>query len=243
MINLPSSTFVGKVVPKEKFYSKCAVNTATKNLFVKYVEQIVWQNKLTAQTMAAEKGLLVNEIDVFEVKMKSFDCPRKLFEFIDQNLHHHNIFVLTYDDKAKLFVNFKEKEKDETFLESFETSWKPADEPAFNLSGSNMDEIYESIVRSADSSNAVASLSSLSLPKGEAIYKTRDFSPLVVLGSKEQQSKTSLKDYIIQSKQNAKIQAQIEKLEKKLANEKQFNRQMEIRAEIRNLERIIDFST
>ena len=220
MINLPSSTFVGKVVPKEKFYSKCAVNTATKNLFVKYVEQIVWQNKLTAQTMAAEKGLLVNEIDVFEVKMKSFDCPRKLFEFIDQNLHHHNIFVLTYDDKAKLFVNFKEKEKDETFLESFETPWKPIAEPAFNLSGSNMDEIYESIVRSADSSNAVASLSSLSLPKGEA-----------------EQSKPSLKDYIIQNKQNAKIKAQIEKLEKKLANEKQFNRQVEIRAEIKKLEK------
>ena len=220
MINLPSSTFVGKVVPKEKFYSKCAVNTATKNLFVKYVEQIVWQNKLTAQTMAAGKGLLVNEIDVFEVKMKSFDCPRKLFEFIDQNLHHHNIFVLTYDDKAKLFVNFKEKEKDETFLESFETPWKPADEPIFNLSGSNMDEIYESIVRSADSSNAVASLSSLSLPKGEA-----------------EQSKPSLKDYIVQSKQNQKIKAQIEKLEKKLANEKQFNRQVEIRAEIRKLEK------
>jgi len=222
MINLPSSTFVGKVVPKEKFYSKCAVNTATKNLFVKYVEQIVWQNKLTAQTMAAEKGLLVNEIDVFEVKMKSFDCPRKLFEFIDQNLHHYNIFVLTYDDKAKLFVNFKEKEKDESFLESFETPWKPADEPVFNLFGSNMDEIYESIVRGADSSNAVASLSSLSLPKGETT-----------------QSKTSLKDYIIQSKQNAKIQAQIEKLEKKLANEKQFNRQVEIRAEIRKLEKEI----
>ena len=220
MINLPSSTFVGKVVPKEKFYSKCAVNTATKNLFVKYVEQIVWQNKLTAQTMAAEKGLLVNEIDVFEVKMKSFDCPRKLFEFIDQNLHHHNIFVLTYDDKVKLFVNFKEKEKDETFLDAFETPWKPADEPVFNLFGSNMDEIYESIVRSADSSNAVASLSSLSLPKGEA-----------------EQPKPSLKDYIVQSKQNAKIKAQIEKLEKKLVNEKQFNRQVEIRAEIRKLEK------
>lgn len=83
-----------------------------------------------------------------------------------------------------------------------------------------MDEIYESIVRSADSSNAVASLSSLSLPKGEA-----------------EQSKTSLKDYILQSKQNAKVQAQIEKLEKKLANEKQFNRQVEIRAEIKRLEK------
>ena len=211
MINLPSSTFVGKVVPKEKFYSKCAVNTATKNLFVKYVEQIVWQNKLTAQTMAAEKGLLVNEIDVFEVKMKSFDCPRKLFEFIDQNLHHHNIFVLTYDDKAKLFVNFKEKEKDEVFLESFETSWRPANEPVFNLFGSNMDEIYESIVRSAAPDNVIA--------------------------SEAKQSRPSLKDYILQTKQNQKIKAQIEKLEKKLANEKQFNRQVEIRAEIRKLEK------
>ena len=222
MINLPSSTFVGKVVPKEKFYCKCAVNTATKNLFVKYVEQIVWQNKLTAQTMAAGKGLLVNEIDVFEVKMKSFDSPRKLFEFIDQNLHHHNVFVLTYDDKAKLFVNFKEKEKDETFLESFETPWMPADEPVFNLSGSNMDEIYESIVRTAGAANINTSPSSLSLPKGETT-----------------QSKTSLKDYIIQTKQNQKIRAQIDKLEKKLANEKQFNRQVEIRAEIRNLEKEI----
>jgi hypothetical protein len=171
--------------------------------------------------MAAEKGLLVNEIDVFEVKMKSFDCPRKLFEFIDQNLHHHNVFVLTYDDKAKLFVNFKEKEKDESFLESFETPWKPIAEPAFNLSGSNMDEIYESIVRSASPDYVIANSRSLSLPKGEA-----------------EQPKPSLKDYIVQSKQNQKIKAQIEKLEKKLANEKQFNRQVEIRAEIKKLQKL-----
>ena len=213
MINLPSSTYVGKNVPKEKFYSKCAVSTAIKNLFVKYVEQIIWQNKLTAQTMAAEKGLLVNEIDVFEVKMRLAECPSKLFEFIDQNLHHHNVFVLTYDDKAKLFVNFKEKEKDATFLEAFETPWKPTEEPVFDLLGGNMDEIYESIVRSAATDYVIA--------RSEAT----------------KQSKTSLKDYIVQNKQNQKIKAQIEKLAKKLANEKQFNRQVEIRAEIRKLEK------
>ena len=230
MINLPSSTFVGKVVPKEKFYSKCAVNTATKNLFVKYVEQIIWQNKLTAQTMAAEKGLLVNEIDVFEVKMRLAECPRKLFEFIDQNLHHHNVFVLAYEDQTKLFVNFKEKEKDTTFLEAFETQWKPAEEPIFDLSGGNMDEIYESIVRSAGATNIIATC-----------HETNQKGSSHVIASPEgaRQSKPSLKDYIIQSKQNAKIKAQIEKLEKKLANEKQFNRQMEIRAEIKNLEKEI----
>lgn len=79
--------------------------------------------------------------------------------------------------------------------------------------GSNIDEIYESIVRSAAPDNVIA--------------------------SEAKQSKTSLKDYIIQSKQNQKIKAQIEKLEKKLANEKQFNRQVEIRAEIKRLEKEI----
>ena len=202
MINLPSSTYVGKNVPKEKFYSKCAVSTAIKNLFVKYVEQIVWQNKLTAQTMAAEKGLLVNEIDVFEVKMRLAECPHKLFEFIDQNLHHHNVFVLTYESQTKLFVNFKEKEKDTTFLDAFETPWKTAEEPVFDLSGGNMDEIYESIVRSAGAANIMTNFSSLSLSKDEA-----------------KQSKQSLKDYIVQNKQNQKIKVQIEKLEKKLASE------------------------
>ena len=221
MINLPSSTYVGKVVPKEKFYSKCAVSTAVKNLFVKYVEQIVWHGKLTAQTMATERGLLVNEIDVFEVKMKLAECPRKLFEFIDQNLHHHNVFVLTFGNQEKFFVNFKEKEKDTTFLETFETPWKPAEEPVFDLAGSNMDEIYESIVRSAGAASVIA---------------TSD-APSHVIASEAKQSRPSLKDYIIQSKQNAKIKAQIEKLEKKLANEKQFNRQVEIRAEIRKLEK------
>ena len=225
MINLPSSTYVGKVVPKEKFYSKCAVSTAVKNLFVKYVEQIVWHGKLTAQTMATEKGLLVNEIDVFEVKMKLAECPRKLFEFIDQNLHHHNVFVLTFDNQEKLFVNFKEKEKDTTFLEAFETPWNSADTPVFDLAGSNMDEIYESIVRNAGAANIIATCDG-----------PRSDSSLVIASPEGAwQSKTSLKDYIIQSKQNSKIKAQIEKLEKKLANEKQFNRQMEIRAEIRKL--------
>lgn len=226
MINLPSSTYVGKNVPKEKFYSKCAVSTAVKNLFVKYVEQIVWQNKLTAQTMAAEKGLLVNEIDVFEVKMKLAECPRKLFEFIDQNLHHHNVFVLTFDNQEKLFVNFKEKEKDTTFLESFETSWKPVEEPVFDLAGSNMDEIYESIVRSAGATSVFATCD-----------ESNQSGSSCVIASAAKQSKPSLKDYIIQSKQNSKIKAQIEKLEKKLACEKQFNRQMEIRAEIKKLEK------
>lgn len=211
MINLPSTTQFGKVVPKEKFYTKLSVSSAIKGMFVRYVEKIIWQNKLTAETMGVEKGENVVEIDVLEIVLKQRECPRELLDFIDKNLHHHNVFVLTYDGKSTLAVNFKEKSDDQNLVRFFRTSWIDESEPLFNITGNNLDAVYESIIRSADSSAVIAS------PEGAC------------------QPSQTLKDQIAQVKQNEKIKAQIEKLEKKLANEKQFNRQLEIRAEIKML--------
>lgn len=214
MINLPSTTQFGKVVPKEKFYTKLSVSSAIKEMFVRYVEKIIWQNKLTADTMGVEKGENVVEIDVLEIVLKQRECPRELLDFIDKNLHHHNVFVLTYDGKSTLAVNFKEKSDDQNLARFFRTSWIDDAEPLFNITGNNLDAVYESIIRSADASLNV-------IPASE---------PESVLES------VSLKDQIAQVKQNERIKGQIEKLEKKLANEKQFNRQLEIRAEIKKLE-------
>lgn len=213
MINLPSTTQFGKVVPKEKFYTKLSVSSAIKGMFVRYVEKIIWQNKLTADTMGIEKGENVVEIDVLEIVLKQRECPRELLDFIDKNLHHHNVFVLTYDGQSTLAVNFKEKSDDQNLARFFRTSWIDDAEPLFNITGNNLDAVYESIIRSADSSAVIAN------PEGAW------------------QPSQTLKDQIAQVKQNEKIKAQIEKLEKKLANEKQFNRQLEIRAEIKKLEK------
>lgn len=225
MINLPSTTQFGKVVPKEKFYTKLSVSSAVKGMFVRYVEKIIWQNKLTADTMGVEKGENVVEIDVLEIVLKQRECPRELLDFIDKNLHHHNVFVLTYDGQSTLAVNFKEKSDDQNLERFFYTPWKNETEPLFDLKGNNMDSIYESIIRSADAENIVAE---------NAQCHPRDTSD-VIPGSTGNLERVSLKDQIAQVKQDEKIKAQIEKLEKKLANEKQFNRQLEIRAEIKKL--------
>lgn len=225
MINLPSTTLFGKIVPKEKFYTKLSVSSAIKGMFVRYVEKIIWQNKLTADTMGVEKGENVVEIDVLEIVLKQRECPRELLDFIDKNLHHHNVFVLTYDGKSTLAVNFKEKSDDQNLARFFRTSWIDDAEPLFNITGNNLDAVYESIIRSADTENVVA-------PPDNELVNPNDSD--VIPGSTG--NLTSLKDQIDNLKQNEKIKAQIEKLEKKLANEKQFNRQLEIRAEIKKLE-------
>lgn len=226
MINLPSTTQFGKVVPKEKFYTKLSVSSAIKGMFVRYVEKIIWQNKLTADTMGVEKGENVVEIDVLEIVLKQRECPRELLDFIDKNLHHHNVFVLTYDGKSTLAVNFKEKSDDQNLARFFRTSWIDDAESLFNITGNNLDAVYESIIRSADTENIVA-------PPDNELVNPNDSD--VIPGSTGNLEKVSIKDQIAQVKQNEKIKAQIEKLEKKLANEKQFNRQLEIRAEIKKI--------
>lgn len=56
------------------------------------------------------------------------------------------------------------------------------------------------------------------------------------VGGIETQEETSLDEQITSNIEKAKIQKQIDVLKKKMKNEKQFNRQVEIKAEIRKLE-------
>jgi nitrate/TMAO reductase-like tetraheme cytochrome c subunit len=91
-------------------------------------------------------------------------------------------------------------------LYAFKTSWTSTNEPVFNLSGGNMDEIYESIVRTAGAANP-SYVNTTCDGVNENCFSH-------VIASEAIQSFS--KNYILQSKQNQKIKVQIEKLEKNL---------------------------
>lgn len=59
------------------------------------------------------------------------------------------------------------------------------------------------------------------------------------VGGIETQEETTLEEQITSNIEKAKIQKQIDALKKKMKNEKQFNRQIEIKTEIKNLEEMI----
>lgn len=59
------------------------------------------------------------------------------------------------------------------------------------------------------------------------------------VGGIETQEETTLEEQITSNIEKAKIQKQIDVLKKKMKNEKQFNRQIEIKAEIKKLEEMI----
>lgn len=66
----PTQTRVGRAVPKSKFYEKAKVSTQVRDAFVSEVERITWAHKLSPQTITLAGTGTVPEIQVFAVEAK-----------------------------------------------------------------------------------------------------------------------------------------------------------------------------
>lgn len=107
-LKFPPTTIVGKPVPKNAFYKHLEVNTNMKQHFVDDVVSIHWLYKLAPSTINVEDGKHVHEIVVFSAVLKDKDCPNDVFLFIDQNMPRHVVFILEYDNRYKVLLNYKE---------------------------------------------------------------------------------------------------------------------------------------
>ena len=107
-LKFPQATLVGKPVPKNAFYKHLEVNAKMKQHFVDDVASIHWLYKLAPSTINVEDGKRVHEIVVFSAVLKSKDCPDDVFLFIDQNMPRHVVFILEYDNRYKVLLNYKE---------------------------------------------------------------------------------------------------------------------------------------
>ena len=66
----PTQTRVGRVVPKTKFYDKAKVSSRIRDAFVSEVARITWAHTLSPQTHNLAGTLAVPEIQVFAVEAK-----------------------------------------------------------------------------------------------------------------------------------------------------------------------------
>lgn len=209
MIQLPETTYYGKRMPKEKFYSHLEVTTAVKRSFVDDVDCFVWLNKLSASTFNAEAGDRVKEIALFEVHLKREKYNPTLFEFIDRNVPVYVVYLLRFEGNVQLLASYKEPSGNKSgvfrIVKTFVSDWMPEGDIELFVDGLNLDSIYENFVRQIAGNK----------------LKSAPSENLVVDIEAEQR--------------RAKIERQIAQLEAKRRKEKQFNRQMELSAEIKKL--------
>lgn len=210
-LKFPRTTMVGKPVPKTAFYKHLEVNTKIKQHFVDDVTRIDWLYKLAPSTINVEDGKLVHEIVVFSAELKSKDCPDDVFLFIDQNMPRHVVFILEYDNRYKVLLNYKEWKDDQNsqfkIIKTFATDWLADDQLVLNLEGQNMDALYEALAGQVS---------------GFGTKKAEDTKCIVEL--------EGLID---------KAKREVATIQKRIRNERQLNRQMELNGEARGIKKQI----
>ena len=212
MLNLPKETEVNKMVAKNKFYEKANISNILKESFVNDIEKITWANKLAPSTMNISGSDNIKELEVFHIKLKTNNFNEKILEAIDKAIPYYILFVLEYNNKFQLWLGYKEKTTNSTNKANIIRYYHNdwAKEPNITLQGNKLDSIYE---------NFLSQLSD---------------------GLIDTSSEEDLKTKVNQTVEIQKLENQIEKLTKKMTNEKQFNRQIAIRAEIKDLQKQLD---
>ena len=211
MLNFPQSTLFGRRIPKQKFYEHLDVSPEIKRLFVDQVRLITWENKLSPDTLNIAVGDIVQEVEVFHIKLTGEDLDHRVLTLMDKQIPYHILFLLErIDGNFQLVVNYKEASQGGNnafqLKKSYETDWMAQDELPVAYNGLDMDAVYESIVRSIAGDQ-------LSAPEAE-----------------------SLQEAVAQTQEKERIEKEIQKLKAKMKKEKRLAKQMEIRREIQRLE-------
>lgn len=201
MIKIPESTLVGKPVPKTVFYKNLEVNARMKQHFVDDVASVTWVAKIAPSTLNVTDGKTVHEITVFRMVLKKEEVPSDVLMLIDKQMPRHTVFLLQYEDKQCLYVNYKEwhdaEQQQFDIVKTYQTAWVEDADIVLNIEGSTMDAVFSSFVRQ--------------IAEGLLDADTKD-----------------LHTAVMENKEREQLQKSINSLEQQMLKEKQPRKRFEI---------------
>ncbi|MCL2875832.1 MAG: DUF4391 domain-containing protein [Betaproteobacteria bacterium] len=207
-ISYPAQAAFGRTLPKAKVYEHSGANVRLKDLFVKQVERIVWAFKLAPETIHLPARPGVQEIQVFNLQLKTPELHRDVLRCIDGAIPFPIVFELAFEGRTQVIAAFKRPNEADASRwvtsDYFTTNWLPVDcqrtamPVALHMCG-----LYEQL-----------------------LYR------LIPLTARPQET---LVDLVVRVEQAQAKQHELDKTAVRLAKEKQFNRKVEINAELRKL--------
>jgi hypothetical protein len=208
----PQKAFLGRPLPKSKIYQFASPTPAVKQLFVSQIDSIVWQYKLSPETINLPATESVTEIQIFDISLKASECDLSVLHCIDAAIPFNIFYRLFNGDSVRLTTTFKrqsESSNEKLVIERyFSSNWLPVDSPCEPLPiALNLQSLYEQMLQAL-------------LPSS-------------------QRPAESLNDQVSRLGELQKKQTELQKLESRLQKEKQFNRKVEINAKIRILKTAI----
>lgn len=109
ILDFPATALVAKTVPKNAFYKRAKPQriNALKQFLTDTFENITWLYKLHPNTLKIATGEQVQEIDVFHCLVKTAKIDPVLLLEIDALIPRHTLFVLEYTDHTDVVMQLK----------------------------------------------------------------------------------------------------------------------------------------
>ena len=136
MLGLPSTTGVGRRIPKEAFYNHLKVNAALRQSFIDDVERFTVANSIKTATTGIPYGVDVLEVLVVEVALKSRKVPEEVLACVARANLHKLLFACVYGDEACLAAMPGRLVVGE---------WRSTEGLTLSLNAANMDKVWDSL--------------------------------------------------------------------------------------------------
>lgn len=208
LFEFPKQAAFGRVVPKSKIYEHASPSKAVRELFVRQVEQIVWQYKLSPDTTNLPARPGVQEIQVFSIALKVAEMDFDVLRCIDQAIPSPILFQLNHGGRTQIVAAYKRPSEADSakwvVSDYFATSWVPAETPRNPLPMAlDMASLYEQLLHAL-----------MPLPPRAGETLSTQVERLGQIRTKQREA---------------------DKMTVRLQKEKQFNRKVEINAQLRDL--------
>lgn len=107
MFIYPKQAEFNRVVPKTRIYAHARISKRVKELFVGQVGEILWKFKLSPETINLPARNGINEIQVFEIALKGIDLDEVVLHAIDKAIPFPLLFQLTHDGNIRFATSYK----------------------------------------------------------------------------------------------------------------------------------------
>lgn len=213
LVEFPQRAAYGRIVAKQKVYENAGVSNRVRQSFVRQVDKVIWQYKLAPETtnLAATKG--VSEIQVFTIELKDKELDENILRAIDKAVKFPIIFELVCSNETRMVASYKR------LSQKSKLDWVVGDYFSSPWIGVN--------------TGRTSMPTALNL---QSLYE-KLLERIIPLGRR---SNERLDQLVFRAEAARNLSLEIDKAARNLANEKQFNRKVEINAELRKLRDDLD---
>lgn len=204
----PTAARFGARIPKERFYERTAGNSALRAQFVSDVQRITWMYKLAHDTINLPASAEVPEIEVLWLYAKTSDVSEPVLAAIDRAIPNPILFEVHRDDTGNPLVRLVAAHK-------------------IVGPGTPRPTAYYSTDWMPAATSRAAMPTAITLP---ALYSAL-IAPLTPIAVHAGEGVSAIAGRLAAVR---KLEREISALERKLRNEPQLNRKVELRRELKD---------